>query len=669
MSSLKLGTLSIMAADLGPENPLPPLVNERELHEVSYAEGVPQDMLEQIAYGHLPNILPYTIQDGYTRHRYEQKLKVAILENETLKATFLLDYGGRLWSLLHKPSGRDLVTVNPVFQPANLALRNAWFSGGVEWNIGTIGHTPFTCSPMFAAQVTAADGTPILRLYEWERIRQVPYQLDFHLPDDSDMLYVHARILNPHEHDVAMYWWSNIAVPESEDTRVVVPADKTYRFAYHKELNILPVPEFDGEDRSYTSISKRAVDYFFHLEDGQRPWIAALNGEGTGLVQTSTDLLKGRKLFLWGTGQGGKHWQDFLSEPDHPYLEIQAGLARTQLEHLRMPAQTEWDWLEAYGLMEADPKAIHGDDWAKSRAEVESRLERNLPRAGMNLELEKARSWQDQIPDEILHMGSGWAYLEEKRRSQNHEKAFAPKGLIFPETSLEEAQTPWLELLETGEFPKTFDETKPSFMVQKEWRERLEASLAKDSDNWTAHLQLGIMQSYQGEIAKAKSSWQTSLNLQDNAWAHRNLAVLESEAGKPEKAAEHLKKAQKLKPKLIPLAVELGTAMLKAGQTKDWLELCQTLAPEVKDHGRIRFIEAQAALKETELAIVEAFFADNVVIADLREGATQLTDLWYDYHAVRLSQKEGVAVDEALKQRVEKEFPIPEQFDFRMLES
>ena len=64
----------------------------------------------------------------------------SILENDILRATFLLGFGGRLWSLFHKPAGRELLTVNPTIQFANLALRNAWFSGGVEWNIGTIGH-------------------------------------------------------------------------------------------------------------------------------------------------------------------------------------------------------------------------------------------------------------------------------------------------------------------------------------------------------------------------------------------------------------------------------------------------------------------------------------------------------------------------------------------------
>jgi len=38
-------------------------------------------------------------------------------ENETLKATFMLELGGRLWSLQHKPSGRQLLEANPEEQP------------------------------------------------------------------------------------------------------------------------------------------------------------------------------------------------------------------------------------------------------------------------------------------------------------------------------------------------------------------------------------------------------------------------------------------------------------------------------------------------------------------------------------------------------------------------
>ncbi len=49
-----------------------------------------------------------------------------------LKATFLLEYGGRMWSLVHKPSGRELLYVNPMFQPANLAIAQRLGSRGAS---------------------------------------------------------------------------------------------------------------------------------------------------------------------------------------------------------------------------------------------------------------------------------------------------------------------------------------------------------------------------------------------------------------------------------------------------------------------------------------------------------------------------------------------------------
>ena len=455
MSELRIEKWSLPAADLGPENPLPPLKSGRDLHVgIEAAADIPEEMLRNMAYGHVSNILPYTMQDGYTRQRCRRDFQVAVLENEHLRAAFFLELGGRLWSLVHKSSGRELLDANPVFQPANLALRNAWFSGGVEWNIGTTGHWPLTCSPLFAARVERPDGTPVLRMYEWERIRQVPFQIDAYLPDGSPVLFVRIRIVNPHEQEIPMYWWSNIAVPEGTNTRVVVPADTTYRFGYKRSgLKRIPVPSFEGIDFTYPTNLGHSADFFFHIPDGHRPWIAALDEEGKGLIQTSTQRLRGRKLFLWGMGTGGRKWQEFLSQPGRAYIEIQAGLARTQMEHLPMPAGTKWSWLEAYGLMEADAGAVHGDDWRQARHSVREALELLIPRAVLDTEHERGAEWVDRPPAELIQRGSGWGALERLRRERSGEPPFCSEGLVFDEASLTGEQAPWVSLLFDGAVP------------------------------------------------------------------------------------------------------------------------------------------------------------------------------------------------------------------------
>ena len=102
----------------------------------------------------------------------------------------------------------------------------------MEWNIGTIGHSPTTCEPLHAVRVARPDGTPVLRMYEFERLRQVVFQIDVYLPTGSPVLLVHVRIINPNDAEVPMYWWSNIAVPETDSVRVVAPADQAWHFTY-----------------------------------------------------------------------------------------------------------------------------------------------------------------------------------------------------------------------------------------------------------------------------------------------------------------------------------------------------------------------------------------------------------------------------------------------------
>jgi hypothetical protein len=84
---------------------------------------------------------------------------------------FFTELGGRLISLYDKKSERELLHRNPVFQPANLAIRNAWFSGGIDWNIGQFGHTFTTCAHFTA--LSRGDDEPGLRFYEYERSRLI----------------------------------------------------------------------------------------------------------------------------------------------------------------------------------------------------------------------------------------------------------------------------------------------------------------------------------------------------------------------------------------------------------------------------------------------------------------------------------------------------------------
>ena len=158
-------------------------------------------------YGLVNNNLPYSQQDFYTREIKPRDMNAVVLENDYLRAIFLPDCGCRLWSLYHKKKKRELLYKNPYLIFGNLAIRNAWTAGGVEWNLGWMGHTPFTSDTVFCEKVTDAETcVPILRFYEYERKRGIFYEVDTYLPDGSEFLMVRVLIKNPTEETVPIYW-------------------------------------------------------------------------------------------------------------------------------------------------------------------------------------------------------------------------------------------------------------------------------------------------------------------------------------------------------------------------------------------------------------------------------------------------------------------------------
>lgn len=672
MTGLSLDFFEMPAGNLGPESPLPPL---RPHHNpsssaVKFDASVPAADRASFSYGGHASILPYAAQDDYDRARAPRSFRVAVLENDFLKATFLLELGGRLWSLYHKPAQRELLHVTPVFQPANLAIRNAWFCGGVEWNAAIFGHSPFTCAPVFAARVRHADGWPVLRLYEWDRRAGIAFQIDCFLPPGSPLLFVRVQLVNPHPHAIPMYWWSNISVPEQPGTRVLAPAAAVLRHTYDGTWRRVPLPLENGQDLTYPTQYRDAVDIYFYTQAGQRPWIAALDAEGTGLFQASTARLRGRKLFVWGMGAGGRRWQNFLSEPNHPYLEIQAGLARTQAEYLPMPAGACWSWLEAYGLMTANPKVVHGADWTAAHAEVEHRLDALLPQDRLEDERLKTESLAFREPDELLHRGSGWGALERRRREKAGAPPFCGQHLQFEDFTLGPAQEPWLCLLENRVLPCPDPGLRPaSWMVQAEWQRLLEKSLRRrGGKNWLACLHLGLMQFHAGDFRSAGRSWKKSLALAPSAWALRNLAFLFHRQGRLSEAADFWKKALALQPQLPQLAVETCEALIAAGCAAEVPSLLSQLPEKVRNHGRLRYLAARAALRQDDLDQAESILGD-LVVPDLCESETSLSDLWFELQEKRLAARENRPIDAELKKRARREYPPPERLDFRMTPS
>ncbi len=662
MTELRLELLTIPTARIGAENPLPMFRGEADLTAPTDGSLSKEDM-RYLGKDCGSRVLPHRMQDSYTRDRITTPHDAVVLENDVLVATFLPDLGGKLYSLYHKPSAREILHKNPVWQPANLALRNAWTSGGIEWNCGQFGHHYYTCSTIFSARVEGPNGEPVYRIYEWDRVKGISWQVDFYLPDGSSQLYWRVRIVNPHEHEVPMYWWTNIAVEESEDTRVLVPADAAITNTSDNKFTCRQLPIDQGVDVTLPARMPKSREFFYKVMQKQTPWIAALDSTGTGFFQVSTARLKGRKLFAWGRSTGGRRFQGHLAEPGCAYAEIQAGLCQTQLESIPMPPRTEWTWTEACGLLHADAGKVQSEDWTVARVAAEEAVLTQLP-ADELYGVDELLSGISIKPNAaLITSGSGWGELERKRKAAAGEPDHTPSELDFSSAKLGEDERLWQDFLVTSLLAERDTCAEPgAFMVQAEWRMMLEESLKSgENDHWFAWYHLGNMRMEARDEDGAKEAWQISVERKPSAWAERNLAVLADRRKDQDGLLHHLRRAVELRPITWHFALEYAKALMEESKWSDLAAFIEHLPSDIREQEDLIIIRAHLAMEQGEYPKAKELLLRE--FAGVREGDGRLADLWLAIHA----RERGRSTNDLADEKQSSEYiAVPELIDFRL---
>lgn len=695
MAVISTGVLAIEGSLLEGENPLPLFRNRNHDTKVNLRKGFPERYTALLGRDTGFRILPYTRQDRYQREKKDILLKTIVLENEKLRAVFLPEYGARLYSLINKVDGRELLYRNSVFQPANLAIRNAWFSGGIEWNMGQYGHAFSTCSPVFCSLQKDASGEAFLRVYDYERCKGFFWHIDFHLAADSDILCVHTAIHNIDPSEKSLYWWTNVAVRQTPGSRVFSSsADVIYIDPYvekgERRFGFGTMPELDilkGIDASYPERLTYSNEYFFtcdsESEPGKavRPWEAALDAEGKGFFEASTGMLKYRKMFCWGRLPGSKRWAEFLSREGDAYFEIQAGLAPTQLHGTVMPAETVWSWTQVFGLLDTEPEKVHAEDWSTACKYIGAEVSSRVPRSALD-SLHEAYLASALLPcGDLVHAGSGWGALELERRRVSSESQIT-KTFCFPCALMDSRQKPWLELLHNHRFSDKNPGDLPfDFMVQDEWEKLLRGSLKEIDETkidvvagldtgagWNTFLHLGVMARERGDEVEARACWERSLAFAENAWAYRNLGCLEIENGDIVAVLCQYRKAAAAPGFFADRAIaeEFLTLLVTAGNLDEGIRLYQELDPAWKKDSDVLALQyAYLCVRTGNIEEAETFLRRNV--ANIREGETPISDIWFETEALKYARVQRLPLTDALRKHIRETSKIPAAFDFGML--
>jgi hypothetical protein len=656
-TSVRRETITLPMARLGPPSALPrfrwqqPMANrptppnfgltdEESRHGFNWGED---------------SILPYQVSDDYDRELQPGKLDVLAIENGRLRAVIAPSLGGRLLELKDLKSGRDLVFRNPVFQPANLAALNAWFSGGIEWNGLIPGHTPFTCAPVFAGVLETPQG-PILRMYEFDRIVEATWQIDLFMPADSAQLFAHGRIVNPSAEPRLAYWWTNIAAPMSPGTRVLSPAEYSVEHIWPgNNLGRCAFPH-EGWDASYPDNWENATSVFFRAPSAPRLFIASVDREGFGLAQTSTREMQGRKFFYFGSAVGGQNWMDYLARPgEGQYLEIQSGIAPTQNQRFALAAGEELDWTEAFGPVQLDPGKAHDPDYGSAVSHAAGVLDDVIPAE----ELARVDAFlreQARLPLDVRYSaGEPWGVRQEHLLGRE-----LADGLDF---TVDGPGDCWDDLARgVAVSEENLRGTPRGVVVSKLWLDRVAANAKAHGTTWLHAIILATAALDRGDREAAAEQVTRSLAERPSWLGYRLQALLSPDT---DAASENYLRAWSIADALPELAVEIATHFMTAGRSGELKSFVDALPPAVRDNERIILARAMVAANDGQVDELERLLMSRQ-FATIREGETLLSDLWIRLRRGRLEAGLGRAPTATEVQQDLASHPLPRALDLRM---
>jgi tetratricopeptide (TPR) repeat protein len=293
-------------------------------------------------------IYPYALNDMISNEKTEKAWKALILENEYIKLCVTPEIGGKLYYATDKTSGYNFVYKNNVVKPANIGMTGAWVSGGIEWCV-IHHHRASTMLPVDYTMVENVDGSKTIWIGETEPRHQMRWTIGLTMFPGKSYYQTEVKILNPTPLTNTFLYWANVAAHTNRDYQVIFPPSTTVA-TYHAKNSFTNWPfsteVYNGEDFtqgvdiSWWKNSVNQNSYFAY--DLQEDFMGGYDhGKETGTVHIGDhNIVKGAKLWEWGSGPHGQATEGRLTENDGPYVEIMVGAFSDN--------QPDYSWIRPY---------------------------------------------------------------------------------------------------------------------------------------------------------------------------------------------------------------------------------------------------------------------------------------------------------------------------------
>ncbi len=283
-----------------------------------------------------PNgVYPY-VSFSETSHRpVPKKYRFAVLENDKIRVAICPDLGGRVASIIHKGSGKEVLYVPDVIRPTRILPRFCFVAGGIEVSF-PISHSP-TQNETVLYKIHRTRQRVYVTCGERELRFGMQWSVEYSLGGDDDFLTQRAIFHNPGSSPHPWMSWSNAAVPSGPDTEFHFPSGEV--LSHSAKLETIDWPS-SGPKRE--SDVKEMTGFFWKTKDANA-FGAFTPSLGTGLYHVADEALSpGMKLWSYGVGKD-RAWARLSTAKSDAYVEIQGGPIRDQSVKLQLrPKETRW---------------------------------------------------------------------------------------------------------------------------------------------------------------------------------------------------------------------------------------------------------------------------------------------------------------------------------------
>jgi len=281
-----------------------------------------------------PNgVYPYQSYAETSNRPVPRSYHFITLENDHLKATICPDLGGKITSMIHKPSGKEVLYVPDVIRYTRILPRFYFVAGGIEVSF-PISHSP-TQNDHVLYKIDNTPSRSYVTCGERELRFGMQWSVEYSLAPNDQFLTQRVIFHNPGKEAYPWMSWSNAALPAAPDTRFDFPSGTVLSHASKVDT----IDWKTEGPRTETDI-REMTGYFWKTKDANAFGVFTPS-YGSGLYHIADEnIAPGIKLWSYGRGEDSA-WSVLSTAKHQTYIEMQGGPIGDQSIKLEMlPGQT-----------------------------------------------------------------------------------------------------------------------------------------------------------------------------------------------------------------------------------------------------------------------------------------------------------------------------------------